>query len=226
MNKRLDFDQKAYEEGTDLNSYYCVIPWKVLSCTDLPPMAKLIYGEISSLCNREGFCWAANQHFADVFTISRTSVSKHISMLEFLGFIEIESEQGGNVRKIYIVSPLKKTLIPLKENLKGTLKENLNIDTHTIDIQKDNIYKELLSFFKEKIYNCRLTDAAKDKIRTRLKTFTKEQLLQAIENFSKDSWWMEHNSRKGMAWFFKSDDRIEQFINMIPKRSREVIVYK
>ena len=33
-------------------------------------------------------------------------------------------------------------------------------------------------------------------------------------NFSQEDWWMENNSHRGLAWFFHSDDRIDQFINL------------
>ena len=59
-----------------------------------------------------------------------------------------------------------------------------------------------------------LTDAAKEKIKTRLKTFSLQNLLLAIENFSKAEWWMTNNGVRGMAWFFHTDDRIEQFLNL------------
>ena len=65
----------------------------------------------------------------------------------------------------------------------------------------------------------RLTDASKKKIRTRNKTFTIEQLNEAMKIFSKDKWWMEHNSHRGVSWFFYSDDRIDQFLNLQNKKS-------
>ena len=63
----------------------------------------------------------------------------------------------------------------------------------------------------------RLLPAARDKIKRRLNTYTLDELLQAVGNFSADSWYMSHNAHRGAAWFFHSDERIEQFCNLVPR---------
>jgi len=65
--------------------------------------------------------------------------------------------------------------------------------------------------------NSRLTKAGREKIRVRLKTYSVAELIKAMTNFSQDSWWMEHNSSRGVAWFFHNDERIDQLINLKPK---------
>ena len=63
----------------------------------------------------------------------------------------------------------------------------------------------------------RLLPAARDKIKRRLATYSLEELLQAVGNFAADAWYMQHNAHRGAAWFFHSDDRIEQFTNLVPR---------
>ena len=63
----------------------------------------------------------------------------------------------------------------------------------------------------------RLLPAARDKIRRRLNTYSLDELLQAVGNFAADAWYMQHNAHRGAAWFFHSDDRIEQFTNLVPR---------
>jgi biotin operon repressor len=76
----------------------------------------------------------------------------------------------------------------------------------------------IINIYQEKINkNSKLTPKAKSKIESRLQTYTEDELIKAIDNFSQDSWWMENNSNRGIAWFFNSDDRIEQLINLKPK---------
>lgn len=84
------------------------------------------------------------------------------------------------------------------------------------------VYEKLKNFmtailfknYRGQIIDCMCTDKALKKIFARLKTFTPAELSRAIKNFSNDKWWMEHNSHRGIAWFFNSDDRVEQFLNL------------
>jgi len=66
----------------------------------------------------------------------------------------------------------------------------------------------------------RLTDAGKRKIATRRKEFTDAELVLSTERFSKSEWWMTNNSKKGVQWFFKSEDRIIQFLGIEPDADR------
>ena len=67
----------------------------------------------------------------------------------------------------------------------------------------------------------RLTASARKKITSRLKEFSFEELEQAIMNFSRDTWWMLNNARRGVAWFFHTENRIDQFLNLEPEEKIE-----
>lgn len=85
-------------------------------------------------------------------------------------------------------------------------------------ILQNQILQNILVRYQEKILkNSRLTDSAKEKIKTRLLTFSEVDLLQAIDNFSADDWYVKNCGWRGMAWFFHSDDRIEKFVNLKPR---------
>lgn len=64
----------------------------------------------------------------------------------------------------------------------------------------------------------RLTMAAKHKIRSRLGSYTLEDMLLSIDNFANNRWWMENNRDKGLAWFFSSDNRIDMFLSLQPEK--------
>lgn len=90
-----------------LKSYYAIIPAEVRYDEDLPPNAKLLYGEITSLCNEKGYCWASNQYFADLYHSSISAVQKWVSALVKKGYINLElvyKEGTKQVlhRKLYI----------------------------------------------------------------------------------------------------------------------------
>lgn len=85
-------------------------------------------------------------------------------------------------------------------------------------IQYDNTVDNTYTYFQEKINKgSKLLDKAKDKIKARLKVYSLEDLKKAMDNFSADGWWMKNNAHRGVAWFFHSDERIEQLMNMKPK---------
>lgn len=62
--------------------------------TNLKSTEKLIYGEITSLTNKNGYCFASNRYFANLYNVTLHTVSQWISHLEKLGYINIELIKG------------------------------------------------------------------------------------------------------------------------------------
>ena len=88
-------------------AYYAIIPANVRYDKDLVPNAKLLYGEITALCNEKGYCWASNQYFADLYHSSISAVQKWVSALVKKGYINLELvyKEGTKQilqRKLYI----------------------------------------------------------------------------------------------------------------------------
>ena len=123
----------------DRQGYYCVIPWKILTDKNISSTTKLLYGEISALINKEGFCWANNQHFADILNIKNTTqISKLIGDLKRLGYIYIEIDRkNGNKRKIWIYTPIMKKHNRYYEKTEEGIMKKHKKDNH-IDKQIDN----------------------------------------------------------------------------------------
>lgn len=96
-------------------SYFAVIPANVRYDDDLSANAKLLYGEITALCNEKGYCWASNDYFSQLYGKSRITVSRWISELIQKGYINSEiSKEDGNMR---MLTPLlSKTIIPIIKN--------------------------------------------------------------------------------------------------------------
>ncbi len=88
-------------------SYYSIIPATVRYNNKLKPAEKLMYGEITSLTNMMGYCFANNKYFANLYNVTTHTVSQWISKLEKLGFIHIElvrdKKKEIKERRIYIL---------------------------------------------------------------------------------------------------------------------------
>lgn len=74
----------------DKKSYYAIIPANVRYDKELTPNAKLLYGEITALCNEKGFCWASNSYFANLYEVSNKSISKWVKQLAKQGYVATE----------------------------------------------------------------------------------------------------------------------------------------
>ena len=99
---------------TDKPNYYAVIPAEVRYSEQLSPQAKLIYAEITALCNAKGFCYASNKYFADLYQISVITVSRLINQLIRHKFIDSE------------LIRYRKRKLTLKGGINKNVKPNIN----------------------------------------------------------------------------------------------------
>ena len=125
--------------------------FKDMSCD-----AKLLYGEITALSNEKGFCWAENEYFANLYNVSKTSISKWISSLIKKQYItsEIVYKQGTKEiehRYLRIVGGgiEEKLNTPIEEKLKDN---NTSSNTTLKEINKESFSEEDLALWFSKIY--------------------------------------------------------------------------
>lgn len=117
-------------------SYYAIIPAEVRYDEELPPNAKLLYGEITSLCNEKGYCWATNQYFADLYKVSKITVSRWISTLYKKGYIAVETlyKEGTKEiigRHLYIVNtPINKNVKDNNKVINTKINNKLEVSKH------------------------------------------------------------------------------------------------
>lgn len=81
-------------------SYYAVIPANVMYDKRLTANAKLIYGEITALCNERGYCLERNSYFAELYNVSKKSVSTWINQLIEFGYIYSEIKYVEGTKEI------------------------------------------------------------------------------------------------------------------------------
>lgn len=86
--------------------YWAVIPAAVRYDEVIGPSEKLLYGEISALTGKDGYCWASNEYFSRLFRITPRSVQRQIRALHNAGYIRIE-DGNSKKRRIYAgINPL------------------------------------------------------------------------------------------------------------------------
>lgn len=86
----------------DKPNYYAVIPADVLWDEELTDKAKLLYGQITTLTQATGECWATNQYFAETNKVSDRTIRGLIKSLEDKGYITrkiIYNEETKEVEK-------------------------------------------------------------------------------------------------------------------------------
>ena len=100
--------------------YYAIIPADVRYDDGIPPNAKLLYGEISALIGKDGFCYASNAYFMNLYGFSDPTISRLISQLEKAGYIrrELEKDKTGQVvrRKLYLSVSAPEIQPPIKND--------------------------------------------------------------------------------------------------------------
>lgn len=98
--------------------YYAIIPASVRYDKDIPANAKLLYGEITALCNERGYCWASNGYFADLYEVSKVTVSRWIKALVDKGYISTEIEFKENSKEV-LHRYIKIVDTPINKNVEG-----------------------------------------------------------------------------------------------------------
>tara|TARA_R110000751_G_C13693563_1_gene472601 strand:+ start:96 stop:758 length:663 start_codon:yes stop_codon:yes gene_type:complete len=74
--------------GGERPNYYAIIPAEV-RYSNIKPNAKLLYGEITALTNKKGYCFASNNYFAELYNVSKNTISLWIAELKRAGFVSV-----------------------------------------------------------------------------------------------------------------------------------------
>lgn len=125
-------------------SYYAIIPANVRYDNRLKLLSRMLYGEITALCNEKGYCWATNRYFAELYDVSTTTISSCISQLKEFGYIQVDIIYKDGSKEILnrylkiVNAPIQENLsTPIQENLKGNNTIINNTDNNTINNSPD-----------------------------------------------------------------------------------------
>ena len=167
-------------------TYYAIIPASV-RYSSLKPNAKLLYGEITALSNKLGYCYATNNYFSDLYNVSKNTISSWLSDLNKAGFIAIDIKRNSNkqiVKRCIGITKIMDT--PIHEKLKGNstsinntsnniyIKEKFINDVMTFDYPKDML-DDFINYWCEGKKKMRYQKQTTFEIKLRLLRWSKNQ---------------------------------------------------
>ena len=121
-------------------NYYAIIPAEVRYSKALTPNAKLLYAEITALCNMNGKCTASTQYFCRLYEVSRGAVQNWLKMLDDNGYIDrtvIYKQGSREIMHRYINLKDKGSVKIMTDNT------NININnTNLTDSNKKALFKK------------------------------------------------------------------------------------
>ena len=127
-------------------SYYSILTADVRYDERLTPNEKLMYSEITALMQKSGVCWANNAYFAELYKVSKETVSRWINHLFELNYICVQITRDVNTKQILERSITIPTIdyqmsIGIDKNVNRGIDKNVNrgIDKNV----KENNIKEI-----------------------------------------------------------------------------------
>jgi len=114
-------------------NYYAVIPAEVRYNKKLTPNSKLLYAEITALCNMNGKCTASTQYFCKLYEVSRVSIQKWLKILE----------DNNYIKRVNIYKPDSKqietrVITLVNSSIKQKLTDNTNININNNNLTDSN----------------------------------------------------------------------------------------
>lgn len=99
--------------------YYSILPANVRYDKNLNASTKLFYAELTALANEKGYCWASNGYFADLYGVTKQTISVWIKLLRDKEYIKTKIEYFEGTRNI------KRRLIFINNNFLNDFEEEI-----------------------------------------------------------------------------------------------------
>lgn len=215
--------RRAFTLSKQNPTYYAIITADVRYDNDLPPNAKLLFGEITALANATGICTASNGYFAKLYDVKPTTVSEWVSLLRDKGYVQVNIlAEVGNRREIklpIVIKPNTYSENP-EDPSSGKAEDNntsINNKAHTPEREAfiKQVYELYLRYFivKDPTEGAKLTDEQLDAAQKRYKLTPKREaaivrrfedagakmLKGAIIGFARADWSNGNNDRNWKA---------------------------
>lgn len=127
-------------------NYYSILPADVRYDNTLKDKAKLLYSEITALSTKDGYCYASNKYFAELYNVTPTTISLLIKDLADKGYITREIKYKDGTKEIegrYLRIVKEGYLRNLKEGIKENLKDNNTRINNTSINKYNNSYRKV-----------------------------------------------------------------------------------
>ena len=140
-------------------AYYAIIPATIRYDLRLKYAERLLYGEITALIGKEGYCFAKNSYFANLYNVIPGTISRWISHLAKLGYINvvlIKNDKKEIIeRRIYITDISCRRIVQdtYKQNNTYTYEQNNTypISQKAKDIKIDRFFKLIINNNKSEL---------------------------------------------------------------------------
>jgi hypothetical protein len=171
-------------------SYYAIIPAMVRYDEDLTPNAKLLYGEITCLTSREGYCWAHNKYFAELYNVSSRTITLWIGQLISKGYLKSElvyQEDSCAVdkRKLFVCDSVQ--IKQYQEKMGGMVKNNRTVKNHhTVKNNQDSNTSNIVNIVNKDITISKVNNVTniKDLQKLKVKQVKNVTLEDKIQNYT------------------------------------------
>ena len=171
---------------TQQPNFYAIIPANVRYDAELSSTAKILYGEITALASKDGYCFAGNRYFEELYKMSERSVSRILKQLCDRGYIFIQ-DGDGKKRRIYIsdgVTPTKMS-INIDKNVGVNPDKNVgqnNTSNNNIKNNKKDYTEEFENWYSSYPNKWNKQQTYKNYL-TALKTHTASELTAARDAY-------------------------------------------
>jgi len=136
-------------------NYYAILPAQIRYDKNISNFAKILYSELTALSNKEGYCWASNKYFSDLYGVTTKTVSNTINGLKDKGYIVIQMQYEGKqiirrIISIYVNTPMEEKVKDTgEEKVKGGIEEKVKDNTTSVNTTSKNIYVRNNEEFEE-----------------------------------------------------------------------------
>ena len=112
-------------------------------------------------------------------------------------------------------SPKKEPSSPKKEVSGSKSEQTIDTNNKELKINNNKYIEDIYLYFLKKIHlKARLTEGARKNTAERLEEYSPAEIMTAIDNCSRNEFYMGQNSHLGLAWFCRDEDVMEGYINL------------